>query len=93
MPGFATFHEEGIRVGAGATIDAWKARAESEGLAQSIEFLGFRRDVQKVLGACDILVSPARYEAYGLNVHEALCLGLPALVTRDAGEPIAGGAP
>jgi len=72
-------------VGSGASLDAWKARAEADGLSGSIEFLGFRRDVPEVLAACDALVSPARYEAYGLNVQEALCLGLPAFVSRDAG--------
>jgi glycosyltransferase involved in cell wall biosynthesis len=30
-------------------------------------------------------VSPTRYEAYGLGVHEALCCGLPAIVSADAG--------
>ena len=38
-----------------------------------------------VLAACDALVSPTRYEAYGLAVHEALARGLPALVSRSAG--------
>ena len=28
---------------------------------------------------------PVRYEAYGLNVHEALCRGLAVMVTRDGG--------
>jgi glycosyltransferase involved in cell wall biosynthesis len=30
-------------------------------------------------------VSPVRYEPYGLNVQEALCRGVPALVSRNAG--------
>jgi glycosyltransferase involved in cell wall biosynthesis len=47
--------------------------------------LGFRSDVPEVLRGCDALVSPVRYEPYGLNVHEALCCGLPALVSRSAG--------
>jgi len=38
-----------------------------------------------VLAACDAFVAPARYEAYGQAVHEALCCGLPALVSRSAG--------
>jgi glycosyltransferase involved in cell wall biosynthesis len=33
----------------------------------------------------DCLVAPTRYEAYGLGVHEALCCGLPALVSATAG--------
>jgi glycosyltransferase involved in cell wall biosynthesis len=38
-----------------------------------------------IVAACDLLVHPARYEAYGLAVHEALCRGLPALVSAAAG--------
>ena len=74
-----------VVLGAGVTVPAWKARAAAEGLGGSVEFLGFRTDVPEVLGACDALVSPTRYEAYGLNVHEALCCGLPALVSASAG--------
>ena len=74
-----------VVVGAGATLPAWRARAEAEGLGGSIRFLGFRDDVPRVLAACDLLVSPTRYEAYGLNVQEALCCGLPAIVSASAG--------
>ena len=38
-----------------------------------------------VFAGCDLLIHPARYEAYGLAVHEALCRGLPALVSAKAG--------
>jgi glycosyltransferase involved in cell wall biosynthesis len=72
-----------VIVGAGTTLDHW--RREAEGMRGSVEFLGFRSDVPDVLRGCDALVSPTRYEAYGLNVHEALCCGLPALVSRSAG--------
>lgn len=72
-------------IGAGASLGEWKARAEAEGLSRSIEFLGFRRDVPDVLAACDALASPVRYEAYGLNVQEALCMGLPSFVSSDSG--------
>ena len=37
------------------------------------------------MAALDGLVHPARYEAYGLAVHEALCRGVPALVSATAG--------
>lgn len=72
-------------VGTGAEAVAWERRAQEGGLGARMRFLGFRRDVGTVLAACDALVSPTRYEAYGLAVHEALCRGLPALVSRDAG--------
>jgi glycosyltransferase involved in cell wall biosynthesis len=70
-------------VGTGAALES--LRAECHDLGGSVELLGFRSDVPEILRACDLLVSPTRYEAYGLNVQEALCAGLPALVTRSAG--------
>lgn len=54
-------------------------------MTERIRFLGFRDDVPTVLAASDAMVHPARYEAYGLGVHEALCRGLPAIVSADAG--------
>ena len=72
-----------VVIGAGASLA--KLEEASRDLGGSVEFLGFRRDVPDILRGCDALVSPTRYEAYGLNVHEALCCGLPALVSRSAG--------
>lgn len=72
-----------VVVGSGAELDTWRARSDDMG--DRIRFLGFRKDVPRILAASDALVSPTRYEAYGLGVHEALCTGLPALVTSDAG--------
>lgn len=74
-----------VVAGAGSALAAWKAQAAAAGLAGSIQFLGFCADIPGLLAACDVLVSPTRYEAYGLNVHEALCCGLPALVSASAG--------
>ena len=74
-----------VVVGAGAALDGWRRAAHDAHLNGSIAFLGFRGDVPELLRACDALVSPTRYEAYGLNVHEALCTGLPALVSQSAG--------
>ena len=74
-----------VVVGTGTSLPSWRARAVDEGLGGSIAFLGFRDDVPDVLAACDLLVSPTRYEAYGLNVQEALCTGLPAIVSAGAG--------
>ena len=72
-------------VGVGAESEAWARRADAAGLARRFSFLRFRSDVARVLAAADVLVHPARYEAYGLGVHEALCRGLPAIVSADAG--------
>jgi glycosyltransferase involved in cell wall biosynthesis len=71
--------------GAGGELEAWKARAAAARLGRRIRFLGFRPDVREVLAACDAVVSPTRYEAYGLAVHEAACMGLAPIVSRAAG--------
>ena len=72
-------------VGSGASLPLHQRIAREAGLEDSLRFLGFRRDVPHVLAAADLLVSPVRYEAYGLNVHEALCRGIPALVSAESG--------
>ena len=74
-----------VVVGAGAELPVWQQRSRESGLSDRIHFLGFRADVPDVLAALDSLVHPARYEPYGLSVHEALCRGVPALVSASAG--------
>jgi len=74
-----------VVVGQGAELGLWQARARDGGMRERIRFLGFRSDVPDVLAACDALVAPTRYEAYGLGVQEALCTGLPAIVSASAG--------
>jgi len=74
-----------VTIGVGAELPQWQCRAAEAGIASRIHFLGFRSDVPDLLRAADCLVAPTRYEAYGLAVHEALCCGLPALVSATAG--------
>lgn len=72
-------------VGRGAELPRWESRVALAGLTDRIRFLGFRTDVDAMLRAADGFVAPARYEAYGLGVHEALCCGLPAIVSAESG--------
>lgn len=74
-----------IVVGRGAELDAWRARAATAGIGTRVTFLGFRDDVPQILAALDALVHPARYEAYGLSAHEAICRGIPTIASASAG--------
>ena len=74
-----------VVVGEGAELPAWRQRAQEAGVGDRIRFAGFRTDVPEILAALDALVHPARYEAYGLSVREALCRGVPAIVSASAG--------
>jgi glycosyltransferase involved in cell wall biosynthesis len=78
-------NSELIVVGGGAELTTWKKRVRDLKIKNAIRFLGFRRDVPRILRASDALVAPTRYEPFGLAVLEALCCGLPAVVSRYAG--------
>jgi glycosyltransferase involved in cell wall biosynthesis len=71
--------------GTGRALPGWRARAREAGLDGRVRFLGFREDVPTLVAAADLVVHPARYEAYGLGVHEALTAGVPAMVSAAAG--------
>ncbi len=63
----------------------YPAMASGLGLANRVHFLGFRRDVSRIMRACDVFVFPSRYEACSLVLLEALASGLPVVTTEAAG--------
>jgi glycosyltransferase involved in cell wall biosynthesis len=74
-----------IVAGDGNGLRRWKVAVREAGLESRVRFLGFTDRVRDLLPAADLLVSPVRYEAFGLNVQEAICRGIPALVSDSAG--------
>lgn len=74
-----------IVAGGGRALPAWQARIAEAGLAGRVSMLGHTDRIDDVLAASDLLVSPVRYEPYGLNVQEALCCGIPSMVSASAG--------
>ena len=74
-----------VVAGSGADAAPLRTEAERAGLAGRVRTLGHSDRIKDVLAAVDLLVSPVRYEPYGLNVQEAICRGVPAVVSRRAG--------
>jgi glycosyltransferase involved in cell wall biosynthesis len=74
-----------VAAGGGRGLGRWEAEVARLGLGERVRMLGFSRRVAELLAAADLLASPARYEPYGLNVQEALCRGVPAVVSARAG--------
>lgn len=74
-----------IVAGSGADAKWIAAAADRIGIAHRVRTLGHSERISDVLAAVDLLVSPVRYEPYGLNVQEAICRGVPAVVSRSAG--------
>jgi glycosyltransferase involved in cell wall biosynthesis len=74
-----------IVAGGGRALDYWRGEVARRGLDAQVTLLGFTDRIADLMAAADLLVSPARYEAYGLSVHEALSCGVPAIVSACAG--------
>jgi len=74
-----------VVAGGGRALTRWQRIVNEAGLDSRVKLLGFTNRVADLLIASDLLVSPVRYESYGLNVQEALCFGVPAMVTVSAG--------
>ena len=74
-----------IVAGDGRALPRWRETIKRNGLETRIRLLGYSERITEILAAADVLVSPVRYESYGLNVQEALCCGVPAIVSRNAG--------
>jgi len=74
-----------VVAGGGRALPRWRAEIDRAGLGSRARMLGFTDRVHDVLAAADLLVSPVRYESYGLNVQEALASGIPAIVSQSAG--------
>jgi glycosyltransferase involved in cell wall biosynthesis len=60
-------------------------RAEALGIADRLDFLGFRSDVADVLPALDLVVLPSHAEGFPLAVLEAMACGRPVVATDVGG--------
>lgn len=71
--------------GSGEMEEELKAMAADVGA--DIVFPGFvnQSEMPQLLGACDIFVLPAANEPWGLVVNEAMCAGLPIVISRELG--------
>jgi glycosyltransferase involved in cell wall biosynthesis len=71
-----------IVAGAG-TVAPWRTLAASLKLGDRVQFVSFVDKVSALMEEADLLISPSRYESYGLALQEAVCAGLPPLVLAD----------
>ena len=62
-----------------------QALAARLGLSDSVTFFGWRADVNQLLGLGDVYVSTSRQEGQGINLIEAMAVGLPVCASRIRG--------
>jgi glycosyltransferase involved in cell wall biosynthesis len=69
--------------------EALRREAAAMGCAQYVHLLGFvsREELLDAYAACDILVLPSDYEAFGLAVVEAMAFGKPVVASRVGSLP------
>ena len=68
-------------IGDGSRRLELEARVCQLDLEEQVQFLGVRRDVDRLLGAMDQLVMPSHYEGIPVVLMEAQASGLPCLVS------------
>lgn len=74
-----------LLVGDGDYLNDYKKMVEQLELEQMVEFLGYRKDVHKLMALSDIAISTSRQEGLPVNVMEAMATGLPLIVTNCRG--------
>jgi glycosyltransferase involved in cell wall biosynthesis len=62
-------------------------QVENLGIADNVRFLGWRPDVDEIMGCFDIFVLPSLNEGMGRVLVEAMSAGLPIVASRVGGIP------
>jgi glycosyltransferase involved in cell wall biosynthesis len=76
-----------VVVGEGPMRDELVSALSAHGVLDSVDFLGYRRDVAFVLHAADVLALPSRSEGMPLAALEGLATGLPVVGHAVGGIP------
>ncbi|MCA1041617.1 glycosyltransferase family 4 protein [Bacillus infantis] len=74
-----------LLAGDGEMLNRYKKQVDSLGIKQNVEFLGYRKDISKLMLMSDIALSSSRQEGLPVNVMEAMATGLPLVVTECRG--------
>jgi glycosyltransferase involved in cell wall biosynthesis len=78
-------------LGGAGDIAGYRRQAERAGIAERVEFLGWRPEAEArdLLGACDIFVLPSHFEGLSMAVLEAMAYGLAIVCTPVGSIPSA----
>ncbi len=74
-----------LRVAGGDPPGPWQRLAKRLGVAQRVEFLGFRRNLPALYAEADALLLPTRYDDFANVCLEAAAAGLPVVTSAANG--------
>lgn len=76
-----------LLIGSGPEEGRLRRLAGELGVAESVHFMGERRDIPELLQAMDLFVLPSIAEGISNTILEALACGLPVVATDVGGNP------
>lgn len=76
-----------VIAGSGALQAALAAQAADLGVADHIQFTGFRHDILSLMQQFEVFVFPSVQEGLGTSVLDAMALSKPVVATRAGGIP------
>jgi len=74
-------------VGDGNGLEPCRTLATGLGLADSVHFVGYRKDIENYLARMDLFVFPSLKEGMGIALVEAMAQGLATVATNIGGIP------
>ncbi|MBM7618282.1 glycosyltransferase EpsD [Bacillus tianshenii] len=74
-----------LLAGEGTLLAECEKLAERLGVSSQVEFLGFRKDIDQILPACDVAVGSSFREGLPVNIMEAMACGLPVVASDNRG--------
>lgn len=74
-----------LLAGEGAHQEQCRMLASELGVAEKIEFLGYRKDISPLLSLSDIAVASSLREGLPVNIMEAMACGLPIIASINRG--------
>jgi glycosyltransferase involved in cell wall biosynthesis len=74
-----------VLVGDGAMLEENQRLATSLGVAENCRFLGFRRDVRRILAASQVFLFPSKQEGLPCAIQEAQAMAIPVVATDVRG--------
>lgn len=76
-----------VIAGDGPLRQALEAEADSLGIRDRVQFLGWRDDVSQLMCAFDVLLVPSLWEGFGLVILEAMSRQLPVVASAVSAIP------
>ncbi|CAM4112145.1 glycosyltransferase family 4 protein [Paenibacillus alkaliterrae] len=78
-------HARLLLAGQGPLLEPCRELAAQLGVAEMVQFLGYRTDIAELLPMCDVAVASSLREGLPVNIMEAMACGLPIVAVQNRG--------